>query len=234
MARSHRAERMHYDSYMPDSHGIGGSTRDVILLGAGGHARVLLDLLTESAQPVSGLLDDDPALRGTSVDGVACLGEIDLLRDYDPDAYVLVNAVGSAGLPVARSAVYARGHDAGFVFETLVHPRAVVSSRASLGSGAQVLAGAVVGPGAAIDEDAIINTRASIDHDSVVGRHTHVAPGATICGQVSIGTGCHIGCGATVIQGVRIGEGVTVAAGAVVIRDIASGETVAGVPARQM
>ncbi len=96
------------------------------------------------------------------------------------------------------------------------------------------MAGAVLQTGCRMGENVIINTRASVDHDCIIACHTHVSPGAVLCGNVQVGQGSHIGAGATVIQGVRIACNGMVAAGAVVIRDIPEGVTVAGVPAKEL
>lgn len=205
--------------------------RPLILLGGGGHARVLLDVARLCGRAVLALLDDDPALRGKQIDGVEVAGGIDTLSRYQPEEYLLVNAIGSAGVPKIRQSIYERGATAGFTYATLIHPSAVIAQTAQIGAGAQVLAGAVVGTGAVIGEGAILNTKASVDHDTMVGKHSHIAPGATVCGDVTIGSGCHIGCGATLIQGIRIGEGALVAAGAVVTGDVEPGGRAAGVPA---
>lgn len=160
------------------------------------------------------------------------LGAIDQLERFDPAAYSLVNAIGSASLPKTRCCVFERALALGFAFHGLVHPAAVVSDQSEIGAGAQVLAGSVVATGARLGENTLINTKCSVDHDTTVGPHTHIAPGVTVCGGVSIGAGCHIGCGATIVQGVSIDDGVLVAAGAVVTRDVPADTRVAGVPAR--
>ena len=206
----------------------------LILLAGGGHARVLLEVVALLGGTCEAVLDDDPDPAATARLGVRLAGGLDRLRDFDPAVYRVINAVGSAGLPEARRRVFEAASQAGFTFATLVHPAAIVSSLATLGQGAQVLAGAVLGCDAVLHDNVLLNTRCSVDHDSVVGSHTHVAPGATVCGGVRIGAGCHIGCGATVVQGVSLGDGVLVAAGAVVTRDVPAGARVAGVPARPM
>ena len=206
--------------------------KPLILLGAGGHARVLMDVARLCGQSVVAILDDDAALHGTSIDRVEVVGGIDMLSRYQPAEHLLVNAVGSAGVPKTRQKVNERGTEAGFAFATLIHPAAVIAESAVIGDGAQVLAGVVVGPGAVVGGGVILNTKASIDHDTVVGELSHVAPGATVCGDVTIGTACHIGCGATLIQGIRIGNGALIAAGAVVAQDLLAGARVAGVPAK--
>jgi len=165
----------------------------LIVLGGGGHARVLLELARRLDRHVLAVLDDKAALHGTTLDGIEIKGAIDQLgqqQAWDPDRHALLNAVGSAGLPRARQAVYERARAAGFAFQTLAHPAAVVADNAALGEGAQVLAGAVVGAGATVGDNALVNTHASLDHDAVLGPHGHLAPGATVCGSVRIGAGC--------------------------------------------
>jgi len=206
----------------------------VVVLGAGGHARVLLGLLSMTGRPVLGLLDDAPAKRGEALGGHVIAGPLDEVLGYKTDEVELVNAIGSSGRPDMRQAVYDRYVVQGYRFATLVHPSAVIAVDATLGAGVQVMALAVVQVGAVLGADVLLNTRASVDHDSRVGEHCHVAPGATVCGDVTLGPVSHIGAGATVVQGIRLGAGCLVAAGATVIRDVPEGTAVCGVPAVPM
>ena len=205
----------------------------IIILGAGGHAKVLIDALLLSSAVIAGVVDPDLALVGTTILGVPVLGGDDVINEFPPSEIKLVNGLGSVGLPVKRQQLFERFKCMGYKFATVVHPSAVVASDVVLGEGAQVMAGAVIQPGCHIGINSIINTRASVDHDSIVGEHVHVAPGVTMSGCVKIGMGSHIGTGATLIQGKSIGRGCLVAAGAVVTKDIADGVMVRGVPARE-
>lgn len=204
----------------------------IIVLGAGGHAAVLIEALLLAEKPVGDwVMDDDPALQGSRIDGrLVCGGDQVFTRSND--SIQLANGVGSAALPHARESIYERFASKGYRFVDVVHPAAVISLSAELGQGVQVMAGAVVQARARIGANTILNTRCSVDHDCVIGDHTHLAPGVTLSGQVNIGKGCHLGTGAVVIQGVTIGEGAMIAAGAVVASDVAPGQTVMGVPAR--
>jgi len=121
---------------------------------------------------------------------------------------------------------------AGAVFATVVHERAWVSPRASLGEGSVVVAGAVINIGAAIGAASIINTGATVDHDCILGRAVHVAPGAHLSGDVQVGDLSWIGVGAAVRQGIVIGAGVIVGAGAVVVTNLPDGVTAVGCPAK--
>lgn len=206
----------------------------VLVIGAGGHGRVVADALRAAGRKVLGFLDAAADLEGMQIDGLPVLGGDSLLQGYPTSTIMLANGIGSTVSTVVRRRLYERLTACGFQFETVRHPAAVVSHSAVLSSGVQIMAGAVVQPGAVIGEDTIINTGALIDHDCVIGNHCHLAPGAVLSGAVRVGDDCHIGTAASVIQGVAIGAGATIAAGAVVVGDVAAGARMAGVPARVM
>lgn len=205
-----------------------------IIIGAGGHARVLLDALQERGLPVYGLTDIDPLLRGQPVLNVPVIGDDSVISLYPLLTTLLVNGIGSIDSTAIRRAVFERFKRPGFSFLTVAHPSAVISSHATFGEGVQVMAGAVVQPGVRLGDNTIVNTRASVDHDCVIGAHCHIAPGATLSGAVQVGDGTHIGTGAVIKQGVKIGAGCLVAAGAVVIHNLEDGERVCGVPSRAL
>jgi len=209
-------------------------TRPVIVLGAGGHAKVLIDALQACSVPVWGILDNDLAKQGGEILGVPVRGTDEKLSDWAPHEVLLVNALGSIEAPLPRANLYQRMRARGYSFLSVVHPSAVVSPHARLGEGVQIMAGAVVQAGARLGDDSLVNTGARIDHDCVLDEHVHVAPGVTLSGEVTVGGHTHIGTGATVIQGIHIGSRCLVAAGAVVIHHVPDGTRVAGVPAREI
>ncbi len=206
----------------------------VIVLGAGGHAKVVIGALKASGGTILGLTDIDRKTHGKSVLGIPVMGADDKVLGHKPDDIVLVNGVGSTRVSDHRKALYERFLEAGFAFRTVVHPSAIIGEDVEISEGSQVMAGAVIQPACRIGANCIINTRASIDHDCVIGAHSHIAPGAVLGGSVTLGDGVHIGTGATVIQNIEIGAGALVAAGAVVTKNVAGGMRVAGVPAREM
>ena len=206
----------------------------VIVIGAGGHARVLLDVLGRCGIAVAGLTDADGAKHGKLLAGARILGADIVLEEHPPGSTILVNAMGSTESMTLRQAVYERLKAAGYDFLTLVHPSSVVAPDAVLGEGVQVMAGAIIQPGAKIGANSIVNTGAQVDHDCSIGAHVHLSPGVTLSGTVTVGDGTHMGTAATVVQGLCVGRGCLVAAGAVVTAPVADGERVAGVPARRV
>lgn len=207
------------------------TSRGIILIGAGGHAKVLLEILRLHGRTVKGVTTLETARHGTLFCGVPVLGGDELLRDFSPEQIELVNAIGNVGRPAPRIKAFENGKALGFTFATLVHPSAIIAAGVELGEGAQIMAGAILQPGASIGMNAIINTRASIDHDSRIGPHSHIAPGATLCGEVVVGNASLVGAGATVLQGIRIGTECIVAAGALLRANLTNGMVVSGVPA---
>ncbi len=208
--------------------------RPIIVIGAGEHARVLIDVLRLLDREVLYVTDFNVERHGQTVSGVQVAGGDELVLEHDPESIHLVNGVGSIQIPSARRDVYKRFSEVGYHFTRIIHPSAIIAQDVTIGSGAQVMAGAVVQTNATLEENTLINTRSSIDHDCVIGAHTHIAPGVTLSGNVRIGKSSHIGTGATVIQAVEIGDNVVVGAGAVVVRDLADGVKAVGVPAKPL
>lgn len=205
--------------------------KPVIIIGAGGHARVLYDCLQLLGVEVLGALDKCPSPVDRT-GSIPIIGDDSAICTYSSDAVELVNGLGSVGDTSQRVGIYDKFKKLGYSFRTLVHPAATVAKNCELSEGVQVMAGAVINTGTKVSADAIINTGARVDHDCFIGTHTHIAPGCTVSGNVNIGNGVHVGVGATVIQGVVIGDNALVGAGAVVLKDVAAGTKVVGVPAK--
>lgn len=204
----------------------------VVIYGAGGQARVLLELMERAGiSPIVGIVDDNPDFHGTTIDGIVVLGGIDrlpgLLR-----AHHIHRAVIAIGNNSHRQKLAQHARDLGLRLPVLIHPHAYVSATAKLGDGSVIMAGAVVSPHVHMGELGIINTRASVDHDCTLGDYVHIAPGVTLAGAVTVGNAVLIGVGATVLPGLCIGDHAIIGAGAVVIRDVPSNCTVVGNPAR--
>lgn len=210
----------------------------VVGIGAGGHAKILVELLMEmGGYDLVGFTDPDQTRWGGSLMGYPILGgdsELPALRAKGVQAaFIGVGAVSSAGTRL-RARLFREALALGFEMPTLVHPRAVVSPSAKLGPGSVVMGGAVVNTAACVGANATIYSGAVIEHDSVIGDHVHLSPGVQLAGGVIVEEGAFLGIGASIIQGVRIGAWATVGAGAVVLADIPDGVVAVGVPARPL
>ncbi|MDQ2828753.1 MAG: acetyltransferase [Chloroflexota bacterium] len=200
----------------------------VLILGAGGHGKVVADILLCQGVPVLGFLDDDPMLEGHARLGLPIVGRIDAYPCYEPSGLVL----GIGDTAQRRWVVRRCGAEAQPLWRNAIHPRAIVAASARLGQGVTISAGAVVNPDASLDDHTIVNTGATVDHDCVVAAYGHIAPGASLAGGVRIGEGVLIGVGANICPNCSIGDWAVVGAGATVVRDIPAGVTAVGVPAR--
>ena len=212
----------------------GSAPRDrVIVLGAGGHARVVIASVRRAKRlAIVGVLDADLLRRGERIDDATIVGGDELLESYAATVDGFVCAIGGAASNAVRAAAFGRACDAGLTPRSVVDPTAVVDDAASLARGCYVGVLAVVQPGATLGENVIVNTRAVVEHDAEVGAHAHVCPGAVVLGGASIADHAFVGAGAVVLPGVSVGRGAVVGAGAVVTKPIGEGETVVGTPAR--
>jgi UDP-perosamine 4-acetyltransferase len=207
--------------------------KPVIIIGGGGHARVLISTLKTLRREIIGILHPDLTMAGQLIEGIPVLGDDDKVLEYPTDEIELVNGIGSVSSTEKRKSIYTSFKHNGYSFARVIHPAATIAGDVRLMEGVQIMAGAVLQTGCDIGENAIINTGAVIDHDCTIGEHAHIAPGAVLSGGVSIGAMGHIGTAAIVIQGITIGEKTVVGAGSVVVHDIPAGITVVGVPARK-
>ena len=204
---------------------------DVIIIGAGGHGKVVLDiLLAEGKYRPVGFVDNNPSLLDSYVCGLPVLGPINALpRLKRQRIRHAIIAIGDNRQRLAQRAFLASD---GVELVNAVHPTAFVSPRAKLGRGVIVAPGARVVVEASIGDIAIVNTGAIVDHECVVAEAAHVCPGAVLAGRVRVGRGAFVGIGAQVIQCRSVGEFAVVGAGAAVIQDVPDGATAVGVPAR--
>jgi len=209
-------------------------TTRVVGIGAGGHAKVVIDILRQmGGYEIVRLVDCDRNLWESEVSGVRVFGDDSSLRElYLQGVRNAFIGVGTVGDSESRIRVYELARKHGFQIVRAIHPTAVVATSAEIGDGATIMANAVINPDAHLGDNVIVNTRAVVEHDCIIGDHVHIAPGAVLSGTVTVGRGAHIGAGATVKQGTTIGERAVVGAGAVVVCDVPSDTTVAGVPAQ--
>ena len=202
----------------------------VVIIGAGGHGRVVLDILLQAgAYRVVGFVDSNPALHGRRMDGRPILGDLSCLgRLRDEGLEGALIAIGDSGV---RREFAERVEQMGLRLVNAIHPSANLARNVTLGKNIVVAAGALVCAHCQIGDSVILNTGCIVDHESKIGTAVHVCPGAKLAGRVTVDSGAFIGIGATVIQSIRIGCEAVVGAGAVVIRDVDPVSTVVGVPA---
>ena len=200
-----------------------GLPSDVVVNGAGGHAKVVIATIRAAGGDVAQVLDDDAERWGQRILGVVIDGPV------SEGAVANRAAVIAVGSNRARQALAGRLRAS---WITVCHPSAIVHPSASLGPGTVVFAGVVVQPDSRIGAHAILNTASSVDHDCTLGNFVHLGPGTRLCGGVRIREGALLGVGAKVAPNVGVGAWSTVGAGAVCVSDVPSDTTVVGVPAR--
>ncbi|WP_275658758.1 acetyltransferase [Vibrio brasiliensis] len=191
----------------------------IILIGGGGHASVLADILFSQGREIRAIISPNNLAERKVFSSITHLKNDDDILSFPRESVLLVNGIGMMPNCALRQNLTSFYLDLGYSFETVIASTAIVSPYAKISSGAQVFPNAVVNTGASIGEHSIINTGAVIEHDSVVESFCHVAPKAIICGQALCSSGSFIGAGATVIQNVRLGKNIVVGAGETIRRD---------------
>jgi UDP-perosamine 4-acetyltransferase len=203
---------------------------DVLIVGAGGHGKVVLDILRAAGvhTPV-GFIDADTSLAGSTIGGLSVFGPPNQLPKLAKKVKAAIIAIGDNRTRMSYAQILI---DHGFELINALHPTASVSGSARLGCNVVIAAGAIVCAEATVGDSTIINTAAVVDHECEIGVAAHVCPTVALAGRVRIGEGAFIGLGSKVIPCISIGEHAVVGAGAVVIRDIPSYATAVGVPAK--
>jgi sugar O-acyltransferase (sialic acid O-acetyltransferase NeuD family) len=191
----------------------------IYLYGAGGHAKVIIDILESCGKMVTGIFDDDPLKAIWNFAPLQFPGSFDFSTDE------LIISIGNNTIRERISKLEVKYH-------TTIHPSANVSRYVFIAEGTVIMAGALINADTIIGKHCIINSNASVDHDCILEDFVHISPNATLCGGVKVGKCSHIGSGAIIIPGKRIGRNVVVGAGAVVIADIPDNAVAVGNPAR--
>jgi sugar O-acyltransferase, sialic acid O-acetyltransferase NeuD family len=206
----------------------------ILLIGAGGHCGVVLDMLLSNKEfDVAGIVDIKDRV-GSKVLGVPVIGtDSDMPRLFKKGIKNCFVTVGSIGDPRVRVKLCNMAERIGFIFPNLISPRALVSINATLGSGNYIAPGVIINTGADIGSHCIINTGAIVEHDCTIGNFVHLSPGSILSGDVTIGNYSHIGTGSVVIQNLKIGAKVVIGAGSVVAKNIRKGMIAYGNPCKE-
>lgn len=197
----------------------------IIIIGAGGHSKVVLSTLLAMDEKVLGFVDDDPKLINAEVAGYKILGNSTILHNMSGQAAIL--GIGSNQLRQKFASIYSHLN-----WKTAIHPSAYVHESAKVGCGTVVFAGAVIQPDSVIGKHVIINTAASIDHDCQIQDYAHIAPGSHLAGGVNIKEGSFIGIKSCAIFGVSVGKWSKLGAGSVIVHSIVDYACAKGVPAK--
>ena len=199
----------------------------VIIIGAGGHGKVIADIIESNGNYVKGFLDDNDNVQGKSIIGFPVLGKTADYVNYQDCEFVI--AVGNPNVrQKIADALDVKWH-------TAVHPRAVISKLdVEIGEGTVIMANAVVNPSAKIGKHCIINTGAVVEHDNILRDYVHISPNAVLSGTVTVGKATHIGAGACTKQVINIAPNCIIGAGSVIVKDITESGTYVGNPARKI
>lgn len=205
--------------------------KPLLVLGCGGHGKVVADAAIASGRRVLGFADDAERWRGATLLGlpVLAIGRDETLALCRREEAEVVLAIGDNRI---RARVFEELARKGLTLGTVRHPSAVVAGSVTVGPGTVIFASVVVNPDARIGQNVILNTGVRLDHDNVIGDHAHLSPGATLGGTVTVGEGTHLGVGVSVRNNVSIGAWSIVGVGAAVVGPIPGGVVAYGVPAR--
>ena len=205
----------------------------VVIIGAGGHAKVVAECIDKKKYNIAGFLDKDSKLIGEKINGIPIIGD-----DSNPGQWLnegitgCIIGIGHIGKYQLRNMLYDKYKRAGFHMINAIHSQSVISPNAVIKSGTVVMPGAIINANAYIGENVIINSKTVIEHDVVIHNGVHIAPGSTVSGGTHIGCNTLIGAGSVVIQMIDIGEETIVGAGSVVIRDVPAHVLAVGNPIR--
>lgn len=197
-------------------------SKPLIMLGAGGHASVLTDILLSQGQQIIAVVAPERDSRRTIFANIKFIVDEAHIFEFAADEVLLVNGVGALPNQIRRRQLFEKFSAHHYQFATVVASSAEVSAYATLAAGVQVIHGAIVQAGSTIGRNSIINTAAIVDHDCVIGQHCHIAPRAVLNGQVHCADNVHIGTGSCVLQNVAIGQKALIGVGANVTENVAT------------
>lgn len=203
--------------------------RELVVVGAGGHATSVVDALLAAGRKPAFILDDDQTKRGHQVGGVVVRGPLSEFSSDEVGRFSIAVAIARNGVR-RRLVVHLLAR--GATLCGVRHPSAVVSRQARIDPTAQIMAGAIVNAGVVVKAHAVLNTGCIVEHDVTVAEYAHIGPGAVLAGAVALEEGAFVASGATVCPFVRLGSWSTLGAGAVALSDLRPRTLAVGIPAR--
>jgi len=194
--------------------------KKVVLIGGGGHCKVVISILKKLDNfEIAGIVDNYKA--DSFINEIKIIGTDDDLKDiYKSGMHYTLITVGSIKDNTKRYKLFNMAREIGYNFPVIISPEAIVDESVKIGEGTVIMPGSIINIDSSIGKNCIINTGVIIEHDCKIGNHCHIAPGVHISGAANIGELSFIGIGVTIIQGIKIGNNVTIGAGSVVIKDI--------------
>lgn len=186
----------------------------IVLIGGGGHASVLAEILLTQGREILAVISPEGVSQRSVLKGLTILKKDEDILKFDKDKVLLVNGIGMMPKSDFKRKVNEFFLSLGYQFETIISDSAFVSRFSKVETGAQILPMAIIQTGAVVGRHSIVNTGALVEHDCKIGAYNHIAPKATLCGQVEMEDDVYVGAGSTVTQGVSIGRGAIVGAGA--------------------
>jgi acetyltransferase EpsM len=197
---------------------------NISIIGAGGHSKVIIDIIREIGNyNIVGIYDDNKMGYFSGIKIIGKISEINNTTDY------FIIGIGNDKIRKKISEEYKQ-----LKWATLIHPKTIISKTATIKDGTVICAGAIIQTEVEVGKHCIINTNCSIDHESIIGDYCSICPSSTICGQVKLGESSFIGANSTIIQTIEIGKESIIGAGTVVIRNIPNNSKVVGNPARNI
>ena len=208
--------------------------KKVVIIGAGGHAKVIADIIQKSGDIVYGFLDDN-LKKGTIIlnnENLKVIGDLNsrfTLPITQPELEFVI-AIGDNN----RRKEIAETKIPNIKYYTAIHPSAIIGSDTEIAEGSVVMANSIINPSTKIGKHCIINTASVIEHDNLINNYVHISPNATLCGTVKVGDCTHVGAGAIIINNTNITDSCIIGAGATVVNDINEKGTYVGVPAKKI
>lgn len=198
----------------------------IIVIGSGGHAKVVIDAAIDAGKKVIGLVDTNYQNQKETILGIKVLGGFETLSKYDKTKVSLIIAIGDN---LKRKEYYLKLKKQGFLFAKIIHPTSVISKFTTIGEGAFINAGVIINAEVVISNNCIINSGSIVEHEAKIGDYTHLAPGVRVGGRTIIEEGVFVGIGSNIAQSIKIGHNATIGAGSVIIKDIHENSTVVGI-----